>query len=75
MVASSNIVEVFKTSVTDVSQANQLVALLSQCFPGNRINFDLHDCDNILRVEGRKFDVAEIMTIVRENGFVCTILE
>ena len=75
MVVSSNIVEVFKTNVTDAMQADQLVALLNQCFPGNRINFDLHDCDNILRVEGKHFDVQEIIVILRENGFSCTVLE
>ena len=75
MVASPIIIEVFKTNVTDASQADQLVALLSQCFPGSRINFDLHDCDNILRVEGRNFNIQEIMTIVQERGFSCTVLE
>ena len=68
-------VEVFKTNVNKVSQANRLIDLLVQQFPGNRINFDMHDCDKVLRIEGREIVSTKIITIVRENGFACSILE
>jgi hypothetical protein len=67
-------VEVFKTNVHEPSQANMLVSLLLQHFPGSRINFDLHDCDKILRVEGKNFATEKIMVIVKEHGFACDIL-
>lgn len=75
MVASSTIVEVFKTNVVEVSQASKILAILHENFPGNRINFDLHDCDKILRIEGKYFDPTEIAAVVQENGFSCTVLE
>ncbi len=68
-------VEVFKTNVKKISQANKLVSLLLQHFPNSRINFDLHDCDKILRVKGENFIPEEVMILVKENGFSCKVLE
>jgi hypothetical protein len=47
-----NMIEIFKTNVQEVSHANEIVALLLEYYPGSKINFDMHDCDKILRVEG-----------------------
>lgn len=46
-----NMVEVFKTNVTERSHANMLIALIHQIFTHCRANFDLEDCDRILRVK------------------------
>jgi hypothetical protein len=67
-------IEVFKTNVEKDSQANSLVTLLLQHFPGSKINFDLQDCDKILRVEGENFMTDKVMTLVGENGFACEVL-
>ncbi len=68
-------VEVFKTNVHKISHANKLINLLLQQFPGNKINFDMHDCDKILRIEGQNFVTGKIIMIVKENGFACAVLE
>lgn len=68
-------IEVFKTDIKKISQANKLVALLQARFPGTRINVDLHDCDKILRIEGPHFSVAGIVMLVTAHGFACTCLE
>ncbi len=68
-------VEVFKTNVEEMAQAKRIIDLLLEHFPGNKINFDLHDCDKILRVEGKSFAPEKIMILVTENGFHCKILE
>ena len=68
-------VEVFKTNIEESAQAKKLVDLLLEHFPDNKINFDLHDCDKILRIEGKSFRTEKIMTLVIENGFSCNILE
>lgn len=70
-----NIVEIFKTDVFDQVEANQLIAVLMQQFPGCRINFDLDDCDKILRIEGENLLCDRIKMIVNENGFLCEVLE
>ena len=68
-------IEVFKTNVEETVQAKKIVDILLEHFPNNKINFDLHDCDKILRVEGKSFCVEKIMILVIENGFKCDILE
>lgn len=43
-------IEVFKTDVTCSSHAGVLVDIIHDTFPQYRANFDLQDCDRILRV-------------------------
>jgi len=68
-------IEVFKTNVKETVHAKEIVDILLEHFPDNKINFDLHDCDKILRVEGKNFCTEKIMTLVTENGFRCNLLE
>ena len=69
------IVEVFKTDVQEISQANHMIALLHQQFPGTKINFDLEDCDKVLRIEGHNILPWQLMQLITENGFRCGVLE
>lgn len=68
-------IEVFKTNVQEREQAGKLLTLLQLHFPSSKINFDLDDCDKILRVEGQDFVTEDIMRLVALEGFACTILE
>ena len=68
-------VEIFKTNVDDHSQAQQVIALLKHHFPAFFINFDLHDCDKILRVKGESIPITEIEGLVSSNGFHCSVLD
>ncbi len=68
-------VEVFKTNVQKVSHATKIVKLLLQHFPNSKINFDLDDCDKILRVKGKNFIPEKVMMLVIENGFTCKVLD
>ena len=67
-------VEVFKTNVQEVTQADNIIALLRKHFPASKINIDMHDCDKVLRVEGKDFIPVKIMALVEEHGFNCTPL-
>ena len=67
-------VEIFKTNVFDPMQAEQIIAMLRRHFPSFMINFDLHDCDKILRVKGEFIPVDEIVDLVSANGFHCSVL-
>lgn len=68
-------VEIFKTNVQSADKADEIRNLLLTKFPASKINFDLYDCDKILRVEGEEIPVADIAGLVEANGFECTILE
>jgi hypothetical protein len=69
------IIEVFKTNVGDRQEAERMVRILQTVFPGARINFDLHDCDKILRLEGDTFTVEKVIAVVEHYGFDCAVLE
>jgi hypothetical protein len=68
-------VEVFKTNVLRENESKQLTAKLLTHFPDCKINFDLQDCDKILRIEGINFLPEKVTRLVKENGFMCSILE
>ena len=44
-------IEVFKTDVDDSKYADILVEHIQRIFQGYEVNFDLQDCDKILRVK------------------------
>ncbi|MEO9022160.1 MAG: hypothetical protein ABI237_13785 [Ginsengibacter sp.] len=68
-------VEVFKTDVYEVERSIIIVQKLLQSFPENKINFDLQDCDKILRVEGENILSGRIMELLNEEGYECKILD
>jgi len=68
-------VEVFKTNVRGKRQARVLLDILSERFPLFRINFDLEDCDKILRVEGDGVCQEKIAELMTRNGYLCNVLE
>ncbi len=68
-------IEIFKTNVQNKSQARRITNLLKRGFTGADINFDLHDCDKILRVEGiKKSYTNNIINNLHNLGFTCELL-
>ena len=67
-------VEVFKTNVERKGEAKMLLLKLIQLFPKHKINFDLNDCDKILRLEGTSTSSEEIITLLKAKGFNCELL-
>lgn len=68
-------IEVFKTNIDNKELAAQLKEELLKLFPGTRINFDLEDCDKILRIESVRCITDEIERVVLSKGFWCEVLE
>ena len=68
-------VEVFKTNVQKKRQGKMLLCILSKAFPSFEINFDLSDCDKVLRVEGDTMEAFRIIMLVKEYGFNCEVLD
>nr|WP_293301394.1 hypothetical protein [Allomuricauda sp.] len=63
---------VFKTSVLDQKEVKRLKPKLNQLVNKNgEWNFDLEDCDNILRVETQNIGAVTISSLLQKNGFVC----
>lgn len=68
-------VEIFKTNVHEPAESKRLIGRLLAQLPGRRINFDLSDCDRILRVEGESVCTETVALILRTAGFHCELLE
>jgi hypothetical protein len=68
------IVEVFKTNVAEVELSELLIQQLEDQFPDSLINFDMEDCDKILRVEASTVAPEKIIQILNSNGYSCEVL-
>jgi len=71
-----NTIEVFKTNVVKKREATQLVEEMVTRFPDYKINFDLEDCDKILRVENRKGKIKTdfIINLLKSKHIKCEVL-
>lgn len=69
-------IEVFRTNVVDTSHANMLVVEIQRKFEGYTANFDLDDCDKILRVESSKGIVKsyQLIDLLELLGFKAEVL-
>ena len=65
-------VEVFKTNIDDSLQAKWLISKIHETFCHYEANFDLDDCDNILRVECCRGLVESQMLISFLEKYGCT---
>jgi hypothetical protein len=70
-------VELFKTNVEEKAAADAILGALRQRFPSCRFNFDLQDCDRLLRVECRQHPVhvEEIFSFLLDLGVKAEVLE
>jgi hypothetical protein len=68
-------VEVFKTNVRGIREAKLIIQKLAEEFPDHKINFDLSDCDKILRVQGENILENKIISIVTTLNYKCKVLE
>lgn len=69
-------VEVFKTNVVDRKHAALLINEIASAFADYVANFDLEDCDNILRVECATGIVQSclLINLLAELGYAAEIL-
>lgn len=69
-------IEVFKTDVNEKEHARMLLDRIHTAFSHCRANFDLEDCDKILRVKGitGEEETWQIVSLVRSFGWHVEIL-
>jgi len=68
-------VEVFKTNISDKKTATRIAEQLYELFQKCKINFDLDDCDKILRIESRQVNPKRVKKILQRKGYLCEVLE
>ncbi|KAA5548251.1 hypothetical protein [Adhaeribacter rhizoryzae] len=69
-------VEVFKTNVENPNQANMLLDQIHRHFRNYKANFDLDDCDKILRVKSdlEFIQPAALINLLQDLGFKAEVL-
>lgn len=67
-------VEIFKTNITDGLQAGFILQLLKEQWPQYKANFDLEDCDRILRIESDSVENEKILSLMNLQGYLCEVL-
>jgi hypothetical protein len=69
-------VEVFKTNVTDQDHANRLIDQIHYAYQEYKANFDLEDCDRILRVKctTETIQPSLLIGLLMDSGFRAEVL-
>jgi hypothetical protein len=69
-------IEVFKTNVESPDQATMLIDQIHKNFADYKVNFDLHDCDKILRVKSatKSIEPQSLINFLQDFGFHAEVL-
>ena len=68
-------IHVFKTSVQTDEDIKKIKPKLDNLSPNLKWNFDLEDCDNILKIEDSYVSTISIIGLLAESNFECKELE
>ena len=66
---------VFKTSVRTKTQIKKLKPHIDITLPKAKWNFDLQDCDKILRIESEEDIVSSVTHLLKTHDHICEELE
>ena len=71
----SPIIEVFQTNIDFEGIARSILAEINNLFPELVVNFDLEDCDRILRLVTPSYEyVPKVAAILVDSGYQCEVL-
>lgn len=66
---------VFKTSVKTKIQAKRIQPHIEKILPKAKWNFDLEDCDKILRIDSEEEISLPIINLLKNHNFECEELQ
>lgn len=66
---------VFKTNISNKKEIKLVKPFLDGLSPNSKWNFDLQDCDNILRVDSVEIRSCKIIELLHFQGFDCIELQ
>jgi hypothetical protein len=64
-------VYVFKTTIETEQQAAEIGVSLNAIEAIAKWNFDLQDCDRILRIEAVQLEATRVCDMLKQSGFDC----
>ncbi|HTI61422.1 hypothetical protein [Mucilaginibacter sp.] len=62
---------IFKTNVTSKRKVSKVRALLTSVAAIKQWNFDLEDCDKVLRIEANGLNTGYVESLLNTAGFHC----
>lgn len=66
---------VFKTNLDNPELVNRVTPVI-QTMPGvQKWNVDMHDCDNVLRIEATELSPRSVEMVLQNAGYFCEELE
>lgn len=68
-------IEVFRTNIHKKSVAKNIRKQLIENFSESSFNFDLQDCDKILRVKYTNNISEKVIDFIKSSGYLCEVLE
>jgi hypothetical protein len=68
-------IHIFKTSVKTDRDVVKLKPGINNLASDIKWNFDLEDCDNILRIDSSKISPKMVIKLLKESKFECQELE
>ena len=73
---SKTMVEIFKTDVCDPMDADVFIDAIRKVFPVDKVNFDLQDCDHILRIDAcaDALPIDSIIQLINQFGYTAEVL-
>jgi len=66
---------VFKTNVTSKRKVSKVQPLLTSVAAITQWNFDLEDCDKVLRIETTGLNTDYVESLLNTAGFNCQVLD
>ena len=66
---------VFKTTVRNKQAAKKLQPYLDNLLKNAKWNFDLSDCDKILRIDSYENIILEVTRLLKNHHFICKELD
>lgn len=66
---------IFKTSISETEQIGKIKPLLESLPTIKFWNFDLDDCDNILRIVSNNLNPESVESLLQGAGFYCKELD
>jgi hypothetical protein len=69
-------IEIFRTNVNTHREAETILTKMAAVFPGYVANFDLQDCDRVLRVDsnGAEFSPQTVIALVKKFGYWAEVM-
>ena len=68
-------IEVFRTNVVSDERASQLIGIIEKTFEGYKVNFDLQDCDHVMRIAALgMIDNDPVLHVLKNAGVKAEVL-